>query len=124
MKVMSMLGCTEEEARSYLDKAEGDVLKAVEDNLNVPIVSGQKYIPPAPVVDDGLDPEVREKLNEARRLADLFNASLRNDLLVSPAKTSSTEVVAELSAVSAEAEAELPAVSVEVAEAAVEQPAA
>ncbi len=122
MKVMSMLGCTEEEARSYLDKAEGDVLKAVEDNLNVPIVSGQKYIPPAPVVDDGLDPEVREKLNEARRLADLFNASLRNDLLVSPAKTSSTEVVAELPVVSAEAE--LPAVSVEVAEAAVEQPAA
>lgn len=113
MKVMSMLGCTEEEARSYLDKAEGDVLKAIEDNLNVPVISGQKYIPPPPIVDDGLDPEVREKLNEARRLSDLFNASFRNDLLVSPAKTSSAEA-AEVPAV------EAPAVEVPV----VEQPAA
>jgi hypothetical protein len=88
MKVMSMLGCTEEEARVYLDKAEGDVLKAIEDNLNIRVVSGEKYIPAPRVIDDGLDPEVREKLNEARKLTDLFNASFRNDLLVSPAKTS------------------------------------
>ena len=88
MKVMSMLGCTEEEARAYLDKAEGDVLKAIEDNLNIRVVSGEKYIPAPRVIDDGLDPEVREKLNEARKLTDLFNASFRNDLLVSPAKTS------------------------------------
>ncbi len=88
IKVMSMLGCTEDEARVYLDKAEGDVLKAIEDNLNIRVVSGEKYIPAPRVIDDGLDPEVREKLNEARKLSDLFNASFRNDLLVSPAKTS------------------------------------
>lgn len=101
MKVMSMLGCTEEEARIYLDKAEGDVLKAIEDNLNIRVVSGEKYIPAPRIIDDGLDPEVREKLNEARKLSDLFNASFRNDLLVSQAKTSSAEAaeVAEVSAV-------------------------
>jgi hypothetical protein len=87
-KVMMMLGCTEEEARIYLDKAEGDVLKAIEDNLKIPVVSGEKYIPPPPVINDGLEPEVREKLNEARRLSELFNASLRNDLSVSQVKTS------------------------------------
>jgi hypothetical protein len=90
-KVMMMLGCTEEEARSYLVKAQGDVMKAIEDNLKIPKVSGDKYIPAPPVIDDGLDDEVREKLNEARRLSDLFNASFRNDLLVSQAKTSSVE---------------------------------
>ena len=94
-KVMMMLGCTEEEARIYLDKAEGDVLKAIEDNLNIPVVSGEKYIPAPRIIDDGLDPEVREKLNEARKLSDLFNASFRNDLLVSPAKTSDEAVVPE-----------------------------
>ena len=92
MKVMSMLGCTEEEARVCLDNAGGDVLQAITDNLIMKVVSGEKYIPPPVVIDDGLDPEVREKLNEARRLSDLFNASLRNDLLVSPTKTSDAEV--------------------------------
>jgi len=112
MKVMSMLGCTEEEARIYLDKAEGDVLKAIEDNLNIRVVSGEKYIPAPRIIDDGLDPEVREKLNEARKLSDLFNASFRNDLLVSQAKTSSAEVAeaAEVSAV------EVPAVEVPAVE--------
>ena len=110
MKVMSMLGCTEEEARIYLDKAEGDVLKAIEDNLNIRVVSGEKYIPAPRVIDDGLDEEVREKLNEARRLSDLFNASFRNDLLVSPAKTFDVSEAAE---VGAEVEVE---VGVEAAE--------
>ena len=107
-KVMMMLGCTEEEARIYLDKAEGDILKAIEDNLNIPVVSGEKYIPAPRVIDDGLDAEVREKLNEARKLSDLFNASFRNDLLVSPTKTSGESVAVELPAVAA---VELPAVA-------------
>ncbi len=93
-KVMMMLGCTDEEARIYLDKAEGDVLKAIEENLNIPVVSGEKYIPAPRVIDDGLEDEVREKLNEARKLSDLFNASFRNDLLVSQAKTSDEAVPA------------------------------
>lgn len=97
-KVMMMLGCTEDEARIYLDKAEGDVLKAIEENLKIPVVSGEKYIPAPRIIDDGLDPEVREKLNEARKLSDLFNASFRNDLLVSQAKTSDEAVVPEVEA--------------------------
>ena len=94
MKVMSMLGCTEEEARVFLEKSNGDVMKAIEENIVMKVVSGEKYIPPPRVIDDGLDSEVREKLNEARKLTDLFNASLRNDLLVSPKKTSDDEAAA------------------------------
>jgi hypothetical protein len=97
-KVMMMLGCTDEEARIYLDKAEGDVLKAIEENLNIPVVSGEKYIPAPRIIDDGLEDEVREKLNEARKLSDLFNASFRNDLLVSQAKTSDEAAVPEVEA--------------------------
>jgi len=79
-QVMMMLGCSEEEAHKYLQEAGGDVLKAVEKNLNVPCVSGEKYLPPPPAIDDGLDPEVREKLKKAREYADLLSTSFRNDL--------------------------------------------
>lgn len=80
MLVMSMLGCTQEEAQTYLDRAEGDVLAAIEANIAVPDTKGNKYVPAKPVVDDGLTPDVREKLQKARELADMFSASFRNDL--------------------------------------------
>lgn len=80
-RVMSMLGCTEEEAERYLEAANGDVLKAITDNLNVPEVSGSKFIPAEPPkIDDGLTPEVREKILKAREIAEQFSASFRNDL--------------------------------------------
>ncbi len=79
-QVMSMLGCTQEEAESYLESAGGDVLKAIESNIVIPKTEGNKYIPEKPVVHDGLSDEARTKLAQARQLSELFNASFRNDL--------------------------------------------
>jgi hypothetical protein len=86
LSVMSILGCTEDEAHKYLSEAGGDPLKAIEQNLNIPVTSGNKYIPPPPVIDDGLTDEVREKLKEARKISEMFNASFRNDLIVKSEK--------------------------------------
>ena len=93
--VMSMLGCTHDEAKEYLAKTGGDVLEAVTNNMKVVQVSGEKYIPPPPKIDDGLTEEVRLKLTEARKLSEAFSASFRNDLRGVPAKKS--DEVAELS---------------------------
>lgn len=78
--VMSMLGCTHDDAKEYLSKSGGDVLQAITDNMKIPEVSGDKYIPPPPKIDDGLTDEVRSKLQEARKLSEAFSASFRNDL--------------------------------------------
>lgn len=86
-EVMKMLGCTEDQANEYLERAGGDVIKAIADNVVIPLISGAKYIPEPPTVADGLTDEVREKLSEARNLSALFNASLRNDLVAKPERT-------------------------------------
>ena len=96
MSVMSILGCTEDEAHKYLSDAGGDPLKAIEQNLNIPVTSGNKYIPPPPVIDDGLTDEVREKLKEARKISEMFNASFRNDLVVKPEKKVASSAAEEL----------------------------
>jgi hypothetical protein len=88
VKVISFLGCTEEEAHTYLQTAGGDVLRAIEQNLKIPEVSGAKYIPEPRKIDDGLTPEVREKIQTARSIAEQFSASFRNDLRVVPGQTS------------------------------------
>ena len=90
-QVMSMIGCDEDTARTYLDAANGDVLTAVFDHVNFPTVTGDKHIPVAPVIDDGLTTEVREKLAETRRLTNLLTASPRNDLRQTPSVERSEE---------------------------------
>ena len=89
--VMSMLGCTHDEAKQYLSESNGDVLLAIEKNMKIPEVSGNKYIPPPPKIDDGLTEEVREKLQEARKISEAFSASFRNDLRGVQAQTASVE---------------------------------
>lgn len=79
-QVISMLGCTEDQAKQYLIASDGDVLAAIDANLVVPVISGTKHMPPPRVVDDGLTDETRQKLNEARTFSTLLNASHRNDL--------------------------------------------
>ena len=117
VKVMSFLGCSEEEAHSYLQKAGGDVLRAIEQNLKIPEVSGTKYIPGPPQIDDGLTPEVREKIQQARTIAEQFSASFRNDLRATPAKTPVVAAGQQVQggaappAVEVEVEAELPALA-------------
>lgn len=82
MMVMSILACTHEEAQTYLDEAGGDTMKAIDMHLCVPETPGNKHIPGKPKINDGLDDQVREKLSQARQMSELFNASFRNDLLV------------------------------------------
>jgi len=87
VKVMNMLGCTEEQAKEYLTAAGGDVLEAISNNVHVAV---NKHIPAPPVVDDGIPSEVKEKLNLARKYAEMLNASSRNDLR--PSQTKVVEV--------------------------------
>ncbi len=117
VKVMSFLGCTEEDAHSYLQTAGGDVLRAIEQNLKIPEVSGTKYIPEPRKIDDGLTPEVREKIQTARSIAEQFSASFRNDLRVVPAQTSAAPAVQGGAAAGqpAEVQAELPVLAPDAA---------
>ncbi len=78
--IMSMLDCSKENAEEYLKEANGDVLLAICNHTECPEVPGNKYIPPPPKIDDGLTDEVRSKIQEARKLGDMFSASFRNDL--------------------------------------------
>jgi hypothetical protein len=80
-QVITMLGCSEIDAKQYLDAADWDVVAAIESNLVIPIVSGTKHIPAIPIIDDGLTEEVRQRIKEARIVSDAFTASFRNDLL-------------------------------------------
>ena len=85
--VVSMLECSREDAEKYLAETNGDVLLAIANNMKTPEVSGSKYIPPSPKIDDGLTEEVRTKIQEARKLSEAFSASFRNDLRGAPAQT-------------------------------------
>ena len=115
VKVMSFLGCTEEEAHAYLQKAGGDIQRAIEENVNIPVVSGAKYIPTPRQIDDGLTPEVREKIQTARQISEQFSASFRNDLRAVPTQTSAGAGAAGAPAAEAEAQAELPALAPDAA---------
>lgn len=79
----------------------GNAFDAMVNLIEVPVVSGSKYIPAKPVIDDGLTPEVREKLVTARKLADLLTFSAKNDLRAKashhpPVQASSSSAVLEL----------------------------
>jgi hypothetical protein len=115
-KVAFMLGCSEEEAHVYLQKAGGDVLKAIEENLVIHPVAGEKYIPPPPTIDDGLTPEVREKIGKAREIVEQFNASFRNDLRGSQSQTVSAVQAAAVEVPAVQPEEEQPPASFEVPE--------
>jgi len=79
-QVVSMTGVTAEIAKKALQDNGNDIIAAV-DALSVPpTISGTRYIPPTPKVDDGLDDETRQKLRDARAFSDVLNASPRNDL--------------------------------------------
>jgi len=86
-QVIAMTGVSEEIAKRVLEENGGDVIAAVDALSKPPTISGMRYIPPPPVIDDGLTDEVRENLKKARQFADILNASPQNDLrgkVVSP----------------------------------------
>ncbi|NBR61694.1 hypothetical protein EB118_04710 [bacterium] len=80
MQVMQFTGCTEDVARDALEKGNWDVIDALDRLTNLPKISGSKYIPAKPVVKDHLTPDVREKIIQARQLADLLTYAPQNDL--------------------------------------------
>jgi hypothetical protein len=80
MQVISFTGCAEDAARNALESENWSVLDAVERLIVIPNVTGSKYTPQPPVVNDQLTPEVREKIHQARALADLLTFAPQNDL--------------------------------------------
>lgn len=74
-KVMDMVNVSREEVVQIAeDLKTSDIVEIIAALLEVPPVSGYKYIPPKPKIDDGLTDEVREKIKKARELADILNA--------------------------------------------------
>ncbi len=71
---MSMTGRSEKEVLEAVDHlGTFDIVEITSYLLQPPPCSGNKYVPPPPKIDDGLTPEVRAKLAEARRFVDLLN---------------------------------------------------
>lgn len=72
--VMSLVGCTHEDAERALLKHE-TVIEAVDSLLgSAPMVSGTKYIPARPEIDHGLNEEQAERCAKGRDLQDKVNA--------------------------------------------------
>ena len=72
--VQQLTGCSREEAEKALIEHE-NVLDAVESLIPTnPVVSGNKYIPPKPKVDTGMDPEQQALCERGRWLQDKVNA--------------------------------------------------
>ena len=68
--VMSFTNCSREEAVGSLAIYGGDILKTLDALFLKPVVSGEKYIPPPPKVDNGQDQEQKERCAAGRDLMD------------------------------------------------------
>jgi hypothetical protein len=72
--IQQMTGCTREEAEKALITHE-TVLDAIEALIPAnPVISGAKYIPQKPTIDNGLDPEQDALCKKGRWLQDRVNA--------------------------------------------------
>ena len=97
--VQQLTGCSREEAEKALTNHE-TVLDAVESLIPAnPVVSGEKYIPPKPKVDTGMDPEQTALCERGRWLQDKVNAvfsvahsKIQPDLLAQESLKQSVEV--------------------------------
>lgn len=86
-QVIAMTGVAEDVAKKALEENGEDVIAAVDALSKPPSISGTRYIPPTPKIDDGLTDEVRDNLRKARQFSDILSASPQNDLrgkVVSP----------------------------------------
>lgn len=72
--IKSMCDCGYVKAwRAYMDNDQ-DVVKAIESLFDKPVVSGEKYIPKTPKIENGLTPEQEERCRKGRMLQDKVNA--------------------------------------------------
>lgn len=69
-----MTGKTEKEVLDAVERlGTYDLVEIASYLLEPPPCAGNRHVPPPPKIDDGLTPEVRAKLAEARRFVDLLN---------------------------------------------------
>ena len=71
---MNMTGCDQAEAEAALLLYPNDVIAAIDFILPKPKVSGAKYIPAKPVVDNGMDAEQKARCERGRWMQDKVNA--------------------------------------------------
>lgn len=82
--IISLTGCTRQEAEDALAAHKGDVLLALDALFKKPVVSGEKHIPPPPKVDTGQDEEQKARCAAGRDLMDkltfVFSGAHRKSL--------------------------------------------
>ena len=71
--VVRLTGCTLKEAEKAMQLHGDEIWKAVDSLLVKPTVSGDKYIPPKPVINNGLTPEQQERCLKGRDLQNRVN---------------------------------------------------
>jgi hypothetical protein len=73
-QAMEMSGCSEEQVlTAYEQIRKPDVVEIVSFLLTVPKAKGDKFLPSKPTIDDGLTPDVRAKLKQAREFSEALN---------------------------------------------------
>jgi len=105
--IMEMTGCDQAEAEAALLLHPNDIIAAMDFLLPKKTVSGAKYIPPKPVVNNGLDEEQRARCEKGRWMQDKVNAVFS----VAHSKTLPDQPAEQASSQSAEAPVLLPAVA-------------
>lgn len=68
--VISLTGCTEQEAEDALRTHNGDVYQAVDSLLPLPVTSGAKHIPKPREINRGMTAEQEEMCAKGRELMD------------------------------------------------------
>ena len=79
-QVMAFAAVDQPTAEKALLDNDNDVVMAITSLTPVPVISGNKHIPPPPKVDDGHDEETRERIRKGRILADILTYAPQNDL--------------------------------------------
>jgi len=72
-QIISLIGCTEDEANTAFTKYK-DVVLAVDSLMTVPTTSGNKYIPPKPEINTMMTTEQKERCDRGRQVCDTINA--------------------------------------------------
>lgn len=74
--IVNLTGCSREQAEEALFVHKGDLLFAIDSLLVKPVVAGDKYIPPPPKVNTGMDPEQEARCALGRKVVDTLNAGI------------------------------------------------
>lgn len=73
--LVNLTGCSREQAEEALFHHR-DLITAIDSMLVKPTTTGDKYIPPPPKVDTGMDPEQEERCARGRKVVETLNAGI------------------------------------------------